>query len=218
MFFSGSGQISPEPVRQPGNPAPIRTAQVFRNDTVSDSPEPISSVVIEPDPELDALQSEQGRLQSARDSLAATVSEAVGVTGLKQQYTEATQSLETMKSISRDINVQAPVYGMVGEVRFQQGDDVPDGEIMLRILHTDRRYIMVHLPTRRVHEMQSEQEVDLIFPGHQSFRGRIVDVPLLAETTGDTGETLAAVRIEPVGRLWPMVPVGSQIDVISHKR
>jgi hypothetical protein len=38
---------------------------------------------------------------------------------------------------------------------------------------------------------------------------------MLADTTGSTGDTLAAVRIEPVGRLWPMIPVGSQVDVVS---
>ena len=44
---------------------------------------------------------------------------------------------------------------------------------------------------------------------------QIVDVPMLADTTGSSGDTLAAVRIEPVGRLWPMIPVGSQVDVVS---
>jgi hypothetical protein len=92
---------------------------------------------------------------------------------------------------------------------------LPNGEIMVRILHTDRRYIMVHLPTRRVTEMQAGQEVELMFPGNQEFRGQIVDVPMLADTTGSSGDTLAAVRIEPVGRLWPMIPVGSQVDVVS---
>ena len=141
----------------------------------------------------------------------------MGVTSLKGQLDEAAQYLETMKSISREVQVNAPVYGVVGQVRFRQGDDLPNGEIMVRILHTDRRYIMVHLPTRRVLEMQPGHEVELIFPGEQEFHGQIVDVPMLADLTGQSGDTLAAVRIEPIGRLWPMIPVGSQVDVISLK-
>ena len=65
--------------------------------------------------------------------------------------------------------------------------------------------------------MQPGHEVELIFPGEQEFHGQIVDVPMLADLTGQSGDTLAAVRIEPVGRLWPMIPVGSQVDVISLK-
>jgi hypothetical protein len=45
----------------------------------------------------------------------------------------------------------------------------------------------------------------------------VIDVPMLAESAEHSGDTMAAVRIEPIGRLWPMVPVGSQVDVISLK-
>ena len=91
------------------------------------------------------------------------------------------------------------------------------GEVMLRILHPDRRYVTAYLPTRRVYELRLGQEVELQFPGNQEFRGQVVDIPLVADVIGHTGDTQAAVRIEPVGRLWPYVPVGSQIDVISSR-
>ena len=54
-----------------------------------------------------------------------------------------------MKSASREVNVTSPVYGTVGQVRYREGDDMQAGEIMLRILHTDRRYVTAYLPTRR---------------------------------------------------------------------
>lgn len=217
-FFSGiSGQSSPitatvalaTPAPQP---APIRTAMVPREGVVSDSPVPMPV-----DPQLEVLRSEQLRLETVRTTLPSTISEALGVTSLKGQFTEASQQLDSMKSVSREIQVQAPNYGVVGQVRFRQGDDLPAGEIMLRILHTDRRYVMLYLPTKRVNEMQPGHEVELRFPGNQEFRGQVVEIPMMADTTGETGETLAAFRIEPVGKLWPTVPVGSQIDVISSR-
>jgi multidrug resistance efflux pump len=176
-------------------------------------PTPVEAAPV--DEQSQKLQSEETRLLSLREALPSTVNEAMGVTSLQEQLNDATSHLETMKSVSREIHVNAPVYGVVGQVRYRQGDDLPNGEIMVRILHTDRRYIMVHLPTRRVTEMQAGHEVELMFPGNQEFRGQIVDVPMLADTTGSSGDTLAAVRIEPVGRLWPMIPVGSQVDVVS---
>jgi multidrug resistance efflux pump len=220
MFFSGSGQTSPVPVMAAAaKPTPVRTAMALKEGVVSDSPEPLVAKAAEiNDPELNSMISEELRLQTLRESLPETVREAMGVTSLKGQLDEAAQYLETMRSVSRDINVTAPVYGVVGQVRYRQGDDLPNGEIMLRILHTDRRYIVVHLPTRRVNEMQPGHEVELVFPGQQEFRGQIVEVPMLADSTCQSGDTLAAVRIEPAGRLWPMIPVGSQVDVISLKQ
>ncbi|MFO1002918.1 MAG: efflux RND transporter periplasmic adaptor subunit, partial [Planctomycetaceae bacterium] len=219
MFFSGSGQTSPTPIAPALQSVPVRTAMAPREGVVSDSPTldmvPTPVEAAPADEQSQKLQSEETRLLSLREALPSTVNEAMGVTSLKEQLDDATAHLETMKSVSREIHVNAPVYGVVGQVRYRQGDDLPNGEIMVRILHTDRRYIMVHLPTRRVTEMQPGHEVELMFPGNQEFRGQIVDVPMLADTTGSTGDTLAAVRIEPVGRLWPMIPVGSQVDVVS---
>ena len=219
MFFSGSGQTSPTPIAPEQQSVAVRTAMAPREVVVSDSP--TMGLVLAPaeaapvDEQSQKLHSEETRLLSLREALPSTVNEAMGVTSLKEQLDDATSHLETMKSVSREIHVNAPVYGVVGQVRYRQGDDLPNGEIMVRILHTDRRYIMVHLPTRRVTEMQAGQEVELMFPGNQEFRGQIVDVPMLADTIGSSGDTLAAVRIEPVGRLWPMIPVGSQVDVVS---
>lgn len=219
MFFSGSGQTSPTPVASALQFLPVRTALAPREGVVSDSPAmdlvPTPAEAEPVDEQSQKLHTEESRLLSLRKDLPATVNEAMGVTSLKEQLDDAASHLENMKSVSREIHVNAPVYGVVGQVRYRQGDDLPNGEIMVRILHTDRRYIMVHLPTRRVTEMQPGHEVELMFPGNQEFRGQIVDVPMLADTTGSNGDTLAAVRIEPVGRLWPMIPVGSQVDVVS---
>lgn len=212
MFFSRSGKVSP-PGQPGGNlPAPavpVRVAEAAREGVVSDSPQVIA------DP-LGPLEAEQARLESLREGLSSTVEDAIGVTNVKAQYLEARAQLENLKAASREVKVQSPVYGIVGQVRYRKGDDMPEGEIMLRILHTDRRYVMVYLPTRRVNEMSAGQEVELRFPGNHEYRGQVIEMPLMADSsTATSGESMAAVRIEPVGKVWPAVPVGSQVDVIS---
>jgi multidrug resistance efflux pump len=152
-----------------------------------------------------------------RAALPDMVNEAMGATTMHAHFADATKQLEAMKNVSREVNVTSPVYGTVGQVRYREGDDMQAGEVMLRILHTDRRYITAYLPTRRVHELQVGQQVELRFPGDEEFTGQVVDVPMLADLTGNSGDTLTAVRIEQVGQLWPNVPVGSQIDVISSR-
>jgi multidrug resistance efflux pump len=168
-------------------------------------------------PPLEALRSEKSRLESVLASLPSIVNEAVGAATMQARYADAARQLEIMKGISREVDVTSPVYGTIGQVRYREGDDMQAGDIMLRILHTDRRFITAYLPTRRVHEMQAGQEVELRFPGNERFAGQVVDVPMLADLTGNTGDTLTAVRIEQFGRLWPNVPVGSQVDVISSR-
>jgi len=215
LFFSGaSGQSSalPEPRNVTDVPEPVRTAQVPRSSVVSDS-----AAISSADSDLQTLRAEQSRLEAVRSTLPATVNEAVGATTIRAHYTEAARQLESMKTVSREVNVTSPVYGTVGQVRYREGDEMQAGEVMLRILHTDRRYVTAYLPTRRVHEMRPGQEVELRFPGNEEFTGQVVDIPMVADLTGQSGETLAAVRIEQVGRLWPSVPVGSQIDVISSR-
>jgi multidrug resistance efflux pump len=215
IFFSGaSGHSSPIP--EPGNfasvPESVRTAELRRSTVVSDSV--VTSTAIA---NLETLRTEQSRLEAVRAALPNMVNEAVGATTMQAHYTDAAKQLGAMKNVSREVNVTSPVYGTVGQVRYREGDDMQAGEVMLRILHTDRRYITAYLPTRRVHEMQVGQEVELRFPGDEQFAGQVVDVPMLADLTGNSGDTLTAVRIEQVGRLWPNVPVGSQIDVISSR-
>lgn len=215
IFFSGaSGQSSAvsEPAHVPDIPERVRMAQTQHNSLASES-----EVISPADPELQSLRAEQSRLEAIRKTLPATVNEALGATTIQAEYAEAARKLESMKTVSRVVNVTSPVYGTVGQVRYREGDDMQAGEVMLRILHTDRRYITAYLPTRRVHEMRPGQEVELQFPGNEEFRGQVVDIPMVADLTGKTGDTLAAVRIEQLGRLWPSVPVGSQIDVISSR-
>ena len=96
----------------------------------------------------------------------------MGATAIQAQFAEAAKQLESMKAVSREVNVKSPVYGTVGQVRYREGDTMQAGEVMLRILHTDRRYIIANLPTRRVHEMRSGQEVELQFPGNEVFSGQ----------------------------------------------
>lgn len=211
IFFSGSsGKSSPLP--ESGVQELARTADMPRDTLVSDS-----MVAPTADATTATLKSEQSRLESVRASLPTTINAAVGATTMQARYADAARQLDVMKSVSREVNVSSPVYGTVGQVRYRQGDDMQAGEVMLRILHTDRRYVTAYLPTRRVHEMQIGKEVELLFPGNEQFSGQVVDVPMLANLTGNSGDTLTAVRIEQLGRLWPNVPVGSQIDVISAR-
>lgn len=195
----------PKPLAEPES---VRVAMAPESTSVFDQPMPLTE-----DPLVVSWRNEQIRLESLKVEMPETMKQALGVAALEMHYQEASEHLEKMKAASREVQVTAPVYGVVGQVRYAQGDQLPQGDVMLRILHAER-YIVVNLPTRRIHEMQMGREVELVFPGDEEYRGRVADVPIMAEAD-QRGDTHAVVRIERVGRVWPTLPVGSHVDVIS---
>ena len=163
--------------------------------------------------EARSVEQRLARLEELRVLLPDQVRRAAGVEGLRVQLDEATQRLTTMQTLNREVDVVCPAYGKVGQVRYRTGDKMSDGEVMLKILHTDRRFVMLYVPTRRLDEVEPGMTVSLNFPGNEKCQGRITNLPMLAETQLSGGPSLVSVRVEPVGRLWPEIPIGSQIDV-----
>ncbi|MFO0999508.1 MAG: hypothetical protein U0936_04170 [Planctomycetaceae bacterium] len=147
-----------------------------------------------------SCQSEETRLLSLREALPSTVNEAMGVTSLKEQLDDATAHLETMKSVSRDPRECTGLRcggsgslpsGRRSAKRRNHGANSSHGPSLHHGAPADS--------PRHRNAAGARSRADV--PAIREFRGQIVDVPMLADTTGSTGDTLAAVRIEPVGRL-----------------
>ena len=167
--------------------------------------------------ESQSIEQRLRSLEEHRQTLPQQVRRAAGIESIRVQYDEAAQRLATMEALSREVAVLSPSYGKVGQVRYKPGDTMSPGEVMLKILHTDRRYVLLHVPTSRLDEIHPETSVDLLFPNKQRYRGKVANVPMLAESTNPDGSSLTTVRVEPIGKLWPEIPIGSRIDVLISK-
>ena len=163
--------------------------------------------------EAASIEMRLARLEELREILPQQVQRAAGVESIRVQFDDATQRLKQMEMLSRNVAVQSPGYGKVGQVRYRPGDTMSVGEVMLKILHTERRYVMLNVPTRRVNEIEPGTPVELIFPGNSRYRGKVANLPMLADVS-TSGHSLATVRVEPTGKLWPEIPIGSEIDVL----
>lgn len=208
IFIGASGQssvgvTSEEPLSIPVQtaPQPVRLAS-----------EPASETLLSV--ESRTVDARLERLEELREILPQQVRRAAGVETVRVQFDEASQRLTEMKLLSREIAVLSPGYGKVGQIRYKAGDTMSSGEIMLKILHSDRRYVIIHVPTRRVNEITPGMVVGLVFPGDDRYRGKVANLPMLAESARPGDQTLVTVRVEPTGRLWPEIPIGSQIDVV----
>lgn len=219
MFFASSGASSPVPEfeRPVPRPIPVTTTAPL---PVAPAVKPATRVALATDPgrtsvlqlEAQTVQQRLARLEDLRTLLPEQVRRAAGVETLRSQLDDTERQLKTMKELSREVSVVCPGYGRVGQVRYRVGDSMGPGETMLKILHTDRRYVTVQIPTSEIDRVQPGDKVELIFPDDRTYTGRVTDLPMIADVS-PSGLTAASVRIEHTGRLWAEVPIGSQIEV-----
>ncbi|MDG2129283.1 MAG: hypothetical protein P8K08_14895 [Fuerstiella sp.] len=208
IFVSGeSGQSSIDVPRPPFLPAPARSRTVQASEG---NGETVLSI------EAQNVEMRLQKLEELREVLPQQVRRAAGVESIRIQFDEASQRLADLISLSREVDVICPAHGKIGLVRYKVGDTMSTGEIMLKILHTDRRYVLLNLPTHRVHEIEPGTSVALIFPGNDRYRGKVSNLPMLAEAAVLDGQSVATVRVEPCDKLWPEIPIGSQIDVLLN--
>ncbi len=161
-------------------------------------------------------QSRLRDLERLQTSLPTQIRLAAGVESLKTQLEDAEGRLEHMQSLSRETSVLCPGYGTVGQVRFDEGDRMVRGDVMVRILHTDRCYVVAHVPAERVSEMQPGAQVTVRFPDHDRCEGVVANVPMIADRQLTSGASVASVRIESTGRNWPELPIGSPVQILAH--
>lgn len=213
MFIGASGESTPAEARNvdtsiPSPPAllPVETRTVML--TSESGSKSMLSV------EVRSIESRLARLEELRRTLPDQVRRAAGVEGIQVRFDEASQRLQEMQTVSRDVAVLCPAYGRIGQVHYLPGETMRPGEVMLRILHPDRRFVILNVPTERVNEIQAGNIVELMFPGQQQYQGKIANVPPMADNSLPGDRTTVTVRIEPTGRFWPEIPVGSQIEVI----
>lgn len=221
MFFASSGANSPLPTLERTASLPVAVpVTTMAQRPVAPAVKPVTRIALATDPgrssvmqlEAQTVQQRLARLEDLRALLPEQVRRAAGVETLRSQLGDTERTLKTMKELSREVAVVCPGYGRVGQVRYRVGDSMGAGETMLKILHTDRRYVTVQIPTSEIDRVQPGDQVDLIFPDDRTYTGRVTDLPMMADVSPN-GMTAASVRIEHVGRLWAEVPIGSQIEV-----
>ncbi len=150
------------------------------------------------------------QLEQMRRRLPEHVRLAAGVVALKTRYEQEAARLTEMESLSRETAVLCPGYGRISQVRYRPGDRMVYGEVMLRILHTDRRCVLVDVPSERAGELQPGTAVQVLFPGQDACTGTVTELPTADSTSTATAVT---VRVESDEADWPDVPIGSRAHI-----
>jgi multidrug resistance efflux pump len=159
----------------------------------------------------ESMRQELTRLEDLLGKLREHVETSVGLTAAREDLASAEEGLQRLQSVENSVDLSAPGYGVVGAVDLGVGEQGGAGSTVVRILHLDKRSVLVRLPASRLAELNPGERVEVRFPGAKGYEGRVSTIAPMA----DSGEI--AVRIEPAGRIWPAVPVGCEVQVYSWK-
>jgi biotin carboxyl carrier protein len=214
LFFSGqSGQSTPinSATRQPGIPAQVTSAHTASAGTVNGSPLENSNTGAGGTSE--AAETRLRGLEDLRELIPNRIRMAANLEQMQLRLDEETKRLLEMQGASREISVVSPAYGIVGQIRCHEGDSLQTGDVLLKILHVERRFVVVYVPTNQITDLQPGALVQLKFPGHSEYRGVVTEIPPMTEFATPGKPTMAAVRVEESDKMWPHLPIGSQVDV-----
>lgn len=158
-------------------------------------------------------------LQRLQTELPARVAESTGVTIIRNKLQLARNDRHALVEQRQTLVVNAPATGLVGVLKFDEGDFVCAHEPLLQLLDEDRPYLLLRIPSNRVADFPPGTPLQLRFPGNKILQGRVLEIPPQTTTLpGDTSTTPDIIaHVEPAGALWPTVPFGTQIEVLRRR-
>lgn len=157
-----------------------------------------------------------GQIDALRDSLPTKFRVANGVDVATQQLAHARKTLESLQQRRGRLTLTAGAHGTVGLYLKQPGDRVTGGEAVVELYDREQQHIDLPVPSRQIDRYLVGTLVRLRFAGSIRCRGRVSVVPPHTEQDVETPagqDPLVRVTVEPIGRLWPDVPIGSSVEV-----
>lgn len=160
-------------------------------------------------------------LEALKNDLPAQIARSQGVQLAEARLAEATEELSRTESRPRSVDVKASMHGTVGIYKKGKGERVAAGESIVTLLDEERRYLSVQVPSRKAPQFPTGSTVALEFPGGHSRTGRVGTAPPQALVSAANMTTLqdsvVPLRIEPVQKLWPELPIGTAVEVRPGK-
>ncbi len=216
-FFADStpDQLLEHTVRSAKLPRESRLRAAIRKEAASNALE-VSQAQVE------LCEARLKELEVLKQELSKQIMRSHGVEVAEARLAEATEELSRIENRPHEIEFKSPIHGTVGLYRKAQGERVTAGEPIVTILDEDQRYLTLRIPSRQAPQFPAGERVELDFPGGETRKGIVRTLPpqtlmghgALVTTPQDSSILL---RIDPVEKLWPNVPVGTGVQVHPAK-
>lgn len=156
------------------------------------------------------------RLRKLEQDLSEKVRISVGVNLVETRINRAKEELATLEHQRDALTVISPAHGIVGTIHHHAGDLVTAGNPIVELLDDERRHLVACIPSSAATHLRKGTKVELVFPGRQHRIGLVSAIPphaTPADQTTPSADSRVEVKVEPAGKLWPKLPVGSRVQV-----
>eukprot|EP00456_Euglypha_rotunda_P072178 TRINITY_DN651_c0_g1_i4.p1 TRINITY_DN651_c0_g1~~TRINITY_DN651_c0_g1_i4.p1 ORF type:complete len:381 (-),score=107.73 TRINITY_DN651_c0_g1_i4:880-2022(-) len=156
------------------------------------------------------------KLRKLDQQLPEKVRVSVGVDLVETRIGRARDELAGFEKQRDSLTVVSSSHGIVGTIHHGIGDQVGAGDPLVELLDDERRHLVACIPSRAATKLRPGTRVDLIFPGREPRIGLVAAIPphaIPADQSRPTDDSQVEVKVEPAGKLWPKLPVGSRVQV-----
>ncbi len=156
------------------------------------------------------------RLRKLDQHLPEKVRVSVGVNLVETRIATAREQLAEFEKQRESLTVVSSSHGIVGTIHHGPGDQVAAGDPLIELLDDERRHLVACIPSRAATKLRPGTRVDLIFPGREPRIGLVAAIPphaIPADQSRPADDSQVEVKVEPAGKLWPKLPVGSRVQV-----
>jgi len=155
------------------------------------------------------------QLATLKKNLPNMVQTAAGVEVAKAELAQVQSQLEYLQQQHNRLKIISQSIGTVGRIHKQEGEAVTRGELLLELLDEHRRYLDLQIPSDELPNYAVGKKVTVEFPGQELCEGQIASIGFVArhDADGISPNSQIQVRINPTGKLWPKIPIGSVVAV-----
>ncbi|MBS0204795.1 MAG: HlyD family efflux transporter periplasmic adaptor subunit [Planctomycetes bacterium] len=166
--------------------------------------------------QLALCEQQLDRLRKLEQELPDKVRVSAGVNLVETRIERAREELSGLERQCEALSVVSPAHGIVGTIHHRPGDMVQPGDPLVELLDDERRHLIAYIPSSAATKLQPGTRVELVFPGNQRRIGLVSEIPphaIPADQRIPLTDSQVEVKVEPAGKLWPKLPVGSRVQV-----
>jgi multidrug resistance efflux pump len=152
-------------------------------------------------------------LESLDKDLESKIRASSGVDVAEARLNGAKQELIALEGQVRDLAMNSSSHGTVGEIKIRTGDRVPAGCTVMEIFDDQQPHVIAQIPSHSATKFHPGTIATLTFPMNEQRTGIVTSLPMQTVAVAGHSESFLLVKIEPTGKLWPKLAIGSNVRI-----
>jgi multidrug resistance efflux pump len=162
-------------------------------------------------------EEQMAELKAIQKKLPDQIRLAMGVEVMMNRLDRVKGEIKQLESQREALQLKAGRYGVVGIFDKEVGDPIKKGAPIVELFDKEHPYLLVEVPSRKICLFNKGTELKVVFSGNIKGKGIVHKISEQAVQKPGVRESVILVYVEPAGRLWPDLPMGTTVDVSLEK-